>query len=108
MGDAQLNHAIHIVAITQMRSRTSEGRAFYERKLRESKTKKEAIRALKRRISDAIYRQLVLDAKAVAGPGGQAGTTLQSSVTGPTPTAGSSEKPQPGPTPDATPLARAG
>ena len=38
------------------------GRASYERKIAEGKTKKEALRALKRRISDAVYRQLVLDA----------------------------------------------
>jgi hypothetical protein len=40
----------------------SPGRGFYERKLAEGKTKKEALRALKRRVSDAIYRQLLADA----------------------------------------------
>ena len=65
-------------------TRHSPGRAFYDRKLAEGKTKKEAIRALKRRISDALYQRLVADA-AKTGPGGQAGTTLQSSVTGITP-----------------------
>ncbi len=39
------------------------GRRYYERKLTEGKTKKEALRALKRRISDAMYRQLIGDAK---------------------------------------------
>jgi transposase len=104
-GNRQLNHAIHMAAITQIRNRRSPGRAYYERKLAEAKTKKEALRCLKRRISDTIYRQLVDDAdrRAEAGPGGQAGTTLQSSVTGPTPTAGSSDKPQPGPTTETTP-----
>ncbi len=95
-GNRKLNHAIHVVAITQIRNRNTEGRALYERKLAEGKTKKEAVRVVKRRISDAIYRQLVIDAEEV-GPGGQAGTALQSSVTGSTPIAGSSEKPQPGP-----------
>ncbi len=95
-GNRKLNHAIHVVAITQIRNRNTEGRALYERKLAEGKTKKEAVRVVKRRISDAIYRQLVIDAEKV-GPGGQAGTALQSSVTGSTPIAGSSEKPQPGP-----------
>jgi hypothetical protein len=101
----QLNHAIHMAAITQIRNRRSPGWAYYERKLAEAETKKEALRCLKRRISDTIYRQLVDDAdrRAEAGPGGQAGTTLQSSVTGPTPTAGSSDKPQPGPTTETTP-----
>jgi transposase len=82
-GNRQLNHAIHIAAITQIRHRHSPGRAFYERKLAAGKTKKEALRALKRRITDAIYRQLRADAaRTPAGPGGQAGTTHQSSVTG--------------------------
>lgn len=95
-GNRKLNHAIHVVAITQIRNASTDGRVLYERKLAEGKTKKEAVRVVKRRISDAIYRQLLLDA-AKAGPGGQTGTTLQSSATGSTPTAGSSDKPQPGP-----------
>ncbi len=61
-GNRQLNHAIHIAAITQLRNPGSKGRAFFERKVAEGKTKKEAVRALKRRISDAVYRQLLLDA----------------------------------------------
>ncbi len=80
-GNRQLNHAIHIAAITQIRFAHSPGRAFFDRKVAEGKTKREAVRALKRRISDAIYRQLLLDT-ASTGPGGQPGTTLQSSVTG--------------------------
>jgi len=80
-GNRQLNHAIHIAAITQIRHKHSPGRAFYDRKLAEGKTKKEAIRALKRRISDALYQRLVADAAANTGPGGQAGTTEQVSVT---------------------------
>ena len=84
-GNRQLNHAIHIAAITQIRHAHSPGRGFYDRKVTEGKTKKEAVRALKRRISDALYRQLLADAALQAGPGGQSGTTLQSSVTGLTP-----------------------
>jgi transposase len=61
-GNRQLNHAIHVGAITQIRNDTP-GRAYFERKVAEGKTKKEALRALKRRISDAVYRQLVLDAE---------------------------------------------
>src|SRR6266498_4949528 len=83
-GNRQLNHAIHIAAITQIRFAHSPGRAFFERKVAEGKTKKEAVRALKRRISDAIYHQLALDAR-ITGPAGQAGTTRQSSVAGSTP-----------------------
>jgi transposase len=102
-GNRKLNHAIHMVAITQIRNDTP-GRAYYLRKQTQGKTQKEALRALKRKISDAIYRQLVEDALVEMGPGGQTGTTLESSVAGPTPTAGSSDKPQPGPAPQATPL----
>jgi transposase len=80
-GNRQLNHAIHIAAITQIRHAHSPGRAYYERKLAEGKTKKEATRALKRRISDALYDRLVADAAANAGPGGQPGTAEQASVT---------------------------
>jgi transposase len=79
-GNRQLNHAIHIAAITQIRFAHSPGRAFFDRKVAEGKTKREAVRALKRRISDAIYRQLLHDA-ANMGPGGQTGTALESSVT---------------------------
>ena len=74
-GNRKLNHAIHIVAVTQVRSTTSAGHAYFRRKLAEGKTEKEAMRALKRKISDAIYRQLVQDAAALRGPGGQVGTT---------------------------------
>jgi transposase len=82
-GNRQLNHAIHIAAVTQIRHRHSPGRAFYDRKLTQGKTKKEALRALKRRITDTLYRQLRADAaRKHAGPGGQAGTTHQSSVAG--------------------------
>ena len=45
---------IHMAAVTQIRYRHSEGRAYYERKLAEGKTPKEALRALKRRVSNAI------------------------------------------------------
>ena len=84
-GNRQLNHALHIAAITQIRHLHSPGRAFFERKVAEGKTKKEAVRALKRRITDAVYRQLLIDSRTVTGPGGQPGTTLQSSVAGSTP-----------------------
>ena len=81
-GNRQLNHAIHMAAITQIRHPHSPGYAYYQRKLAEGKTKKEAIRALKRRISDALYTRLVADAVTKTGPGGQAGTTRQASVAG--------------------------
>jgi transposase len=62
-GNRRLNHAIHMVAICQIRQRHSEGRAYFERKVDEGKTKKEAIRSLKRQISNTVYRQLVLDSQ---------------------------------------------
>lgn len=57
-GNRRLNHAIHIAAVTQIRHHHSPGRAYYDHKLTQGKTRKEALRCLKRRISDAIYRQL--------------------------------------------------
>jgi len=60
-GNRKLNHAMHLIAVTQIRNAHSPGRAFYDRKLAEGKTKKEALRALKRRISDAVWRQLQVD-----------------------------------------------
>ncbi len=61
-GNRKLNWAIHVVAISQLRYDTP-GRVFYDRKIAEGKTTKEAIRALKRRLSDVIYRHLVADAQ---------------------------------------------
>jgi transposase len=63
-GNWQLNHAIHIAAITQIRFAHTEGRANFDRKAADGHTKKEALRALKRRISDAAYRHLLADAAA--------------------------------------------
>jgi transposase len=56
-GNRQLNHALHIAAIAQARNNTP-GRVYYQRKIAEGKTPKEALRALKRRISDTVYKQL--------------------------------------------------
>jgi transposase len=77
-GNRRLNHAIHMAAITQIRHKRSQGRAYYDKKLAEGKTHKQALRALKRRISDAIYAALVADARHAAAacpqdPGGQPG-----------------------------------
>ena len=69
-GNRRLNHAIHMAAVTQIRHRHSDGRAYYDRKLAEGKTSKEALRCLKRRVSDAVFAQLQADARrAAAGPG---------------------------------------
>ena len=84
-GNRRVNHAIHMVAITQIRYRHSDGRAYYEKKLAEGKTHKEALRSLKRRISDAIFACLQDDARRAApaspmGPGGQPGNDSASSA----------------------------
>jgi hypothetical protein len=77
-GNRRLNHAIHMAAITQIRYRHTKGRAYYDKKLAEGKTGKEALRALKRQISDAIFACLQEDARRAAAaaaksPGGQPG-----------------------------------
>jgi transposase len=124
LGNRRINRVLHIAAIVQIRHDT-EGRAYYRRKLAAGKSPMEAIRCLKRRLSDVVYRQMVADAKAAAeaaegvleqeeanlsearedvvevvlvtGPGGQAGATAGSSATDSDPDAGSSEKSLPGP-----------
>ena len=86
-GNRRINHVIHMAAITQIRHRHSDGRAYYEKKLAEGKTHKEALRSLKRRISDAIFARLQADARQAAGasvmsPGGQPGNDSDSSAAG--------------------------
>lgn len=82
-GNRRLNHAIHMAAVTQIRYQHSPGRAYYDKKIAEGKTPKEALRALKRKISDAIYRHLKADAaRAAAGPGGHPGDGSSASVAG--------------------------
>lgn len=109
-GNRRMNHVIHVAAIVQIRHDTP-GRAYYRRKLVGSKTSMEALRCLKRRISDAIYRQLVADAGLTdqpvpgteaagveAGPGGHSGASTTSSAADlSTPVIGSSDQPLPGP-----------
>ena len=65
-GNRRLNHAIHMAAVTQISHRHSPGRAYYQRKLAEGKTPKEALRSLKRRLSDLIFAQLQADARRAA------------------------------------------
>jgi transposase len=74
-GNRRLNHAIHMAAVTQIRHRHTKGRAYYDKKLAEGKTGKEALRALKRQVSDAIFACLQEDARRAAAksPGGQPG-----------------------------------
>lgn len=67
-GNRRLNHALHMAAVTQLRFPQSEGRRYYERKRLEGKTPKEALRCLKRRLSDVVYRQLTIDRSATIEP----------------------------------------
>ena len=60
-GNRQLNRAIHLAAIAQIRRPSTEGHAYYPRCLDRGKTKREAIRALKRRISDRVWTHLQAD-----------------------------------------------
>ena len=91
-GNRTLNHAIHMAAVTQLRFRHSPGRGYYDRKITEGKTPKEALRALKRRISDALWVAMVADARRATattattsrktGPGGQPGNVSVASAAG--------------------------
>jgi transposase len=62
-GNRKLNHALHMAAVTQIRNPGAGGRPYFERKVAEGKTKKEALRSLKRQVSNAVYRQLLLDVR---------------------------------------------
>ena len=81
-GNRRINHAIHMAAITQLRHKHSEGRAYYDKKVAEGKTHKEALRSLKRKVSDAIFARLQADARQAreSGLGGQPGNGSDSSA----------------------------
>ncbi len=59
-GNRHLNNALHMVAVCQARSDV-RGRAYYRKKISEGKSRKEALRCLKRRISDAVFKSLMAD-----------------------------------------------
>jgi transposase len=93
-GNRQINRALHIMAGAPGRPNVAAG-----------KTPMEAMRSLKRRLSDIVYHQMILDAGVAAtGPGGHVGAATGSSAAGSNPSTGASEKSLPGPaTPDPTP-----
>jgi transposase len=99
-GNRRINRVLHIMAVVQLRHDTP-GRAYYRRRLADGKTPMEAMRALKRRLSDVVYRRMINDAKLIraaeAGPGGHPGATIQACAANPIPTADSSAKSLPGP-----------
>ena len=74
------------------------GRTYYARKLAAGKGKKGALRCLKRRLSDAVYRTLAADAeRKAAGPGGHSGAATKSSAADRSPMVSTSDKSLPGP-----------
>jgi len=113
-GNRQINKALHMMAVVQLRNAT-EGRAYYDRKVAAGKTANEAMRCLKRRLSDIAYRTMLDDlvatkaAGARTGPGGHRGNVSDSSAAGSHPHTDSSDKSLPGPakTKPKTPLRRA-
>jgi len=60
-GDRRLNSAIHLIAVTQVRMRNSIGRAYFDKKVEEGKTRNEAMRCLKRRLANHIWRMMIAD-----------------------------------------------
>jgi hypothetical protein len=82
----------------QLRNPT-QGRSYFDAKKAAGKTSVEAMRALKRRLSNVAYARMLADQRRreATGPGGHSGTTLQSSVTDLTPDIGSPDQPLPGP-----------
>lgn len=64
-GNRQLNAALHRIAVTQMRIH-NDAKAYLERRIGMGNTKTEAIRALKRKLSDVVYRRLLADTEATA------------------------------------------
>jgi len=85
-GNRRLNHAIHMAAVSQVSHRHSTGRAYFDKKLAEGKTRKEALRSLKRQVSDAIFARLQADARRAAvtakSPGGHTGNDSVASAAG--------------------------
>ena len=104
-----------MAAVTQIRHAHSPGRAYFDRKIAEGKTGKEALRALKRQLSDAIYARLQADAARCGrgapveaeGPGGQSGNGSVSSAAGSHPGRRLFGKATPGPHPSLRPAATA-
>ena len=96
-GNRRMNHMIHIAAVTQIRLDT-EGRVYYRRKRADGKKPMEAMRCLKRRISDAERAALAASHQmAGTGPGGHCGATQESSAVDLPPHIDTSEQPLPGP-----------
>jgi transposase len=97
-GNRQINRVLHIMARVQIRN-PSTGRDYDDRKKSDGKSPMEAMRCVKRRLSDIVYQQMLNDAMRhpATSPGGQQGDDSDSSAAGSHPHADSSDKPLPGP-----------
>ena len=105
-GNRQINRVLHTMARVQLRNPT-EGRAYYDRKKADGKAPMEAMRCVKRRLSDIVFQTMLNDAvrttaaptatRTRTGPGGQRGNDSDSSAAGSQPHTNSSDKPLPGP-----------
>jgi transposase len=62
VGNRHLNYALHMVALWQARS-DARGGTYYRKKMAEGKSRKEALRCLKRRVSDAVFKSLRADSQ---------------------------------------------
>lgn len=76
-GNRQLNAALHRIAVTQIRCH-EPARAFMERKQQEGKSKREALRCLKRHLVRVVFNNLKDQATAQPMPPTMAATELQS------------------------------
>ena len=101
-GNRQINRVLHTMARVQLRNPT-EGRTYYDRKKADGKAPMEAMRCVKRRLSDIVFNTMLndavrtTDATTRTGPGGQRGNDSDSSAAGSQPHTNSSDKPLPGP-----------
>jgi transposase-like protein len=75
-GSRQINMTLHMMAVVQLRN-TTEGRAYYDREVAAGKTPNEAMRCLKRRLSDVVYKTMLDDlvASKTTGAGDGSGRT---------------------------------
>ncbi|MFB9315526.1 transposase [Nocardioides plantarum] len=109
LGNRQINHVLHVMAVVQLRN-PGPGRDYYDKKKADGKSSMEAMRCLKRRLSDVVYRTMLDDSirtvvaddsnNPATGPGGQRGNDSESSATGSQPHTSSSDKSLPGPADD--------
>jgi transposase len=67
-GNRQVNAALHRIAITQWRGIGDQGRVYVERRMAGGATKTEALRLLRRRLSDEVFRRILVDERRAEAP----------------------------------------